>query len=229
MAGSRCLVVFTKPAVPGRVKTRLIGDLTPEEAAELHEAFLGDLVERLDSGAFRIELAWALARDEAIPPGPLPGFAQCGADLGERLWAGLDKVLERFDHAAAVGSDHPDLPVARVEEAFLSLEAGADVVLGPAEDGGYYLVAVHRAGLNRRLFEEIRWSTGGVLSATLERCEELDLRVELLDMASDVDTPDDLGRLANRLAMDAASGMPAKCPRTLRLLRAWNMIGEVVG
>lgn len=226
MAESRCLVVFTKPAIPGRVKTRLIGSLKPEEAAELHEAFLGDLVERMGPGAFHLELAWALSPGESVPSGRYHGFAQRGVDLGERLWNGLDEALSRFRFAAAVGSDHPDLPVARVEEAFERLEGGADVVLGPAEDGGYYLVGVGRDNLDRGIFEEIPWSTGGVLGATLERCRELSLRAESLAPAADVDTPDDLGRLARRLTQSAGEAKTADCPRTLRLLRSWKLVGE---
>jgi rSAM/selenodomain-associated transferase 1 len=216
---ARRLLLFTKPARAGRVKTRLIGDLTPAQAAELHAAFVDDLLDRLREGNFELRLAWALNPDEALPEGPVPGVRQSGDDLGERLYRALS---EGSGAVAALGSDHPTLPLDLVHRAFERVEAGADVVLGPAEDGGYYLIALialEGGAIPRRLFEGIDWSTERVLPQTLERCRELGLRVELLPMASDVDTPEDLRRLAARLADDDLG-----CPRTRALLAAWGRL-----
>lgn len=213
---ARRLLLFTKPARAGRVKTRLIDDLTPAEAAELHAAFVDDLLDRLRGGDFELRLAWALDADEPVPEGPVPGVRQRGDDLGERLYLALS---ESPGAVAALGSDHPTLPLGLVHRAFERVEAGADVVLGPAEDGGYYLIAVDGGAVPRRLFAGIDWSTERVLPQTLERCRELGLRVELLPMASDVDTPEDLRRLAARLAVDDLG-----CPRTRALLAAWGRL-----
>ncbi|HEV8630637.1 MAG TPA: TIGR04282 family arsenosugar biosynthesis glycosyltransferase [Thermoanaerobaculia bacterium] len=226
-----CLLVFTKPAVPGRVKTRLLGALSPVQAAALHAAFLGDLLERLAFGvsppSFTVRLAWALEEGEEPPPSPLPAVRQQGADLGERLHAALRDAAVEHPLVAAVGSDHPELPRERVEEAFAALAAGADVVLGPAADGGYYLVAVRRQALSPRLFAAIPWSTSRVLACTLERCAELGLATALLPLAADVDTPADLQRLAAALGDPlAAAALPA-CPRTAALLRSWESIPAV--
>jgi len=218
----RRLLLFTKPAREGRVKTRLIGDLTPAQAAALHAAFLADLLDRLRAGSFTVRLAWALDpldSDDAMPEGPFPGFRQRGDDLGERLYNALSEAAETSRAVAALGSDHPTLPLAIVHRAFELLESGAEVVLGPAEDGGYYLIALRAAVVARRLFEEIAWSTDQVLPATLERCRELGLRLELLPVASDVDTPEDLRRLAARMAAEDLG-----CPRTRALLQSWNRI-----
>jgi uncharacterized protein len=225
-AAPRRLLLFTKPAYPGRVKTRLIGDLTAAEAAELHAAFLADLVERLRGGSFEMMVAWALEAGEEIPrevPGGsvLPGVRQVGADLGERLHGALWDASRNGAAVAAVGSDHPDLAVELVEEAYEKVEAGTDVVLGPAEDGGYYLVALRPAAVAARLFAEIPWSTERALEATLARCRELGLTVELLPQAADVDTPEDLRRLASRLAE-----APGACPRTRALLATWGRLPE---
>jgi rSAM/selenodomain-associated transferase 1 len=206
--------------VAGRVKTRLIGDLTAQQAADLHGAFLADLVERL--GALRgveIELAWALAPGEALPAGPLPGVEQRGEDLGERLFTALAAAAREASAVAALGSDHPALPLARVEEAFARVEAGAPVVLGPAEDGGYYLIALRAEAVQRRLFADIAWSTSQVLSQTLERCRELGMVPELLTLDADVDTPEDLRRLAGHLVHDDLG-----CPRTRGLLASWGRL-----
>lgn len=219
MSHDRCLLLYTKPARPGRVKTRLIGALTPGQAADLHAAFLGDLLERLSRGRFELRLAWALESGEEAPDLGLPGRAQEGEDLGERLYRGLAAAARSFPLVAAVGSDHPTLPLARVDEAFRRLEAGAEVVLGPAADGGYYLVGARAETLRRRLFEEVPWSTGRVLEATLERCRELGVACELLPGGSDVDTPEDLEALAGDLARRGGT-----CPRTRRLLAAWGRL-----
>lgn len=216
---TRRLLLFTKPARAGRVKTRLIGDLTPGEAAELHAAFLEDLLERLREEDFGLRLAWALDPDEPVPEGPVPGVRQRGEDLGERLFRALSEAGEEAAFVAALGSDHPTLPVEVVHRAFEALERGADVALGPAEDGGYYLIALRADAVSRRLFEEIEWSTERVLPTTLDRCRELGLGLEMLPMASDVDTPEDLARLAARMTEGDLG-----CPRTRGLLRAWNRI-----
>ncbi len=106
-----------------------------------------------------------------------------------------------------------------------SLAAGADLVLGPSRDGGYYLIALTaRSGgaLRRELFEGIAWSTDRVLGETLERAASLGLRTELLDEGTDVDTPEDLRRLAAELAEDPEAA--ALCPRTRTLLSAWGYL-----
>ncbi len=120
----RRLLLFTKPARPGRVKTRLIGELTAEEAARLHAAFLDDLVDRLQGGDFERTLAWALDGDEELPAGPVPGVRQRGRDLGERLYYALSEAAlseAGGGTVAAVGSDHPTLSLEMVHRAFATL------------------------------------------------------------------------------------------------------------
>lgn len=218
---SRRLLLFTKPAREGRVKTRLIGDLTAAEAASLHAAFLDDLLERLREGDFELRLAWALDSGDDLPAGPVPGLRQEGDDLGERLYRALSGAAREVSSVMALGSDHPTLPLERIHQAFEALERGARVVLGPAEDGGYYLVALRSDAVSRRLFQDIPWSTAGVLPATLERCRELGISPELLPVAADVDTPEDLRRLASRMVSGDLG-----CPRTRELLRLWQRLPE---
>jgi len=220
---SRSLILFTKPASPGRVKTRLIGELSAVQAADLHAAFRDDLLDRLDGGAFQLSIAWALEPGEEVPVASVPGFRQEGAGLGERLFHGLSRSSATHDLVAAVGSDHPLLGREQVEEAFARLEQGADVVLGPASDGGYYLIAVRRERLKSALFEDVAWSTDAVRTQTLERCAALGLTVIELPEASDVDTPSDLIRLGRTLVESPNRG----CPRTRRLLDSWGRL-EVV-
>jgi uncharacterized protein len=216
---SRRLLLFTKPAREGRVKTRLIGDLTATQAAALHAAFLDDLLDRLREGDFELCLAWDLDPSDELPAGPVSGIRQQGDDLGERLYRALSESAEEAASVMALGSDHPSLPLAVIQQAFERLENGAEVVLGPAEDGGYYLIGLRSHAVDRRLFQDVAWSTDRVLPATLERCRQLGLAVELLPRASDVDTPEDLRRLAARMA-SADLG----CPRTRELLLDWGRL-----
>jgi len=245
-----CLLLFTKPARPGRVKTRLVGaplpgggggSVTPERAAALHAAFLGDLAARLgrgvERGAFRLRLAWALDPSEPLPAPPeeLAGVAgvdavrQTGDGLGERLHRALADAAAGHRSVAAVGSDHPTLPLARVEEAFAAAARGR-VALGPADDGGYYLIALPAGAVRPGLFAGISWSTGGVLEETLARCRAAGLEPELLPPGRDVDEGPDLDRLASGLAETgpAAAGSAGAegldCPRTRALLASWGCL-----
>ena len=222
-AGRKTVLLFTKPPVEGRVKTRLIGALSAAQAADLHAAFLGDLVERLSGADFELVPVWALEEGEPLPAVPPRGRRQVDGDLGarmrhaftERLCTAPMEPAERF--AVAIGSDLPQLDPPRVEEAFRAFEAGAEVVLGPAVDGGYYLIGLGAAALRAAIFEDIAWSTGTVLPQTLERCREAGLTVALLAEEEDIDTIEGLGRLAARLG---AGELPS-CRRTSKLLAGW--------
>ena len=221
----RCLLVLTKPPIAGRVKTRLIGRLTADQAAELHRAMTEDVVTGVDGGEFEVVVAWDLEDDEEAPQDwPRPGllsWRQPAGDLGDRLFGLLARAAERYEAVAAVGTDHPGLGHELVEAAFAALESSSDVVLGPALDGGYYLVGVRRGALGPRLFAEIDWSTERVFEQTLERCGELGLSVHRLQPHADVDTSDDLSRLQN----DLLAGR-LLAPATARLLASWSRLTE---
>ena len=213
-----CLLLYTKPARPGRVKTRLVGDLSAEQTAALHAAFLDDVVSELRRGAFELVLAWALDLEDEPPSLPgmegLRAVRQSGDDLGARLYGGLEEAARQCRFVAAVGSDHPELTAERVEEAFAALEQGAPVVLGPSDDGGYYLVGARREALSPKLFSEIPWSTSEVFEATLDRCRELGLEPAQLPVGFDVDYPQDLERLVERLRQGES-----RCEATRAVLR----------
>lgn len=217
------VVLFTKPPRAGKVKTRLIGELSAEQAAELHAAFLADTVDRLSRGGFDLHVAWALDGGEdgrsgvALPSRPASTFRQRGEDLGTRLFHGLRHAAQDHHHVAAVGSDSPELDAATVEAAFDLLAAGADAVLGPTRDGGYYLIGLRRGAVRRELFDGVAWSTGAVLADTLARCRGLGLDVELLPAVEDIDLAEDLRLLTERLR--AGGDVPR---RTAALLAAWG-------
>ncbi len=225
-ARRRQLLLFAKAPVPGGAKTRLVTPrgLTADQAAALAAAMAADLSSRLACGPWRLVVHWADAEGAEPPVELLPAGVewrpQGGGSLGERLERGLRFAVQNGGYAAAVGSDHPELETERVEEAFEALHAGrGDVVLGPAVDGGYYLIGVGSGAVRTRLFEGIAWSTASVLAQTLERCDELGLRVELLPVLTDVDTVDDLR--AFRAALDERPALRRLCPRTAELLSSW--------
>ena len=201
------LIVFARaPSAPG--KTRLTSGLAPEVAASLRRALLADtLAEAAATGGaiclcYTPETAAAelqdLVRDEGFVDA---GFlVQSGADLGARMKEAFRACFASGDeHAILIGSDLPTLPGEFIVDAAAALVSPADVVLGPSEDGGYYLVGVSRTRADAALdalFSEVPWGSPDVLARTLGRLREAGLRVELVAPWFDVDTPEDLARVA---------------------------------
>jgi len=218
----RRIILFAKEPEPGQVKTRLCPPLSVEQAARLAEAFLLDEVETLGevpgaqvSIAYTPQSALGTFR-RILGDGMIPWMTPQGpGDLGERLYGAFASACPAWWPVIIAGSDSPDLPPAIVDSACRTLECdAADVVLGPAVDGGYYLIGARQAHPN--LFREIPWSTGEVVEATLRRADEARLRVSLLPVWEDVDQPADLDRLRERLR----DRPPLVAPRTRAVLRA---------
>ncbi len=216
----RALLLFTKPAIAGRVKTRLVaGGVSAEAAAIVQAAFLVDLVERFSAADLSLLPWWALEAGESVPEWPPNGSRQPEGDLGARLahaFRASAEAVPDLRFAAAIGTDCPDLTVATVDRAFAALEQGVDLAIVPAEDGGYALIAVRPDAVPRRLFDEIPWSGPRVLETTLARAAELGLSTKLLEPARDVDTIADLRALAERLAL----ADPGFCRATREALAA---------
>jgi uncharacterized protein len=217
MNNTNALLVIAKRPTPGRTKTRLTPLLTKEEAAALYECFLVDtldLARRVPETDRMIAFLPAEARSYFAALAPDFGLVlQEGAGLGERLDNALTGCLRRgYEQAVIMNSDGPTLPAAYLERAFAALRDGADVTLGPSDDGGYYLIGVRRPA--PRLLREVRMSTPTVLADTLALAAEQGLRVELLPAWYDVDAAADLTRLARELA----GAPPEVAPRTRALL-----------
>jgi rSAM/selenodomain-associated transferase 1 len=184
----------------GEVKTRLCPPLAPADAAALARCFLLDRLEQVGevSGSDAL-LAFAPSEREAEVRALVPAgtrlVPQAGADLGARMDRLLtDLLAEGYAGAIAVGTDSPTLPTAYLQRASATLAAGvADVVLGPAEDGGYYLVGLRAPA--PALFVGMPWSTARVTRETLARARRLALRSLLLPTWFDVDRGHDLARL----------------------------------
>jgi uncharacterized protein len=210
----RALVIMAKLPRPGAVKTRLGGVLTDTESAELYTAFLDDKVDSvcavdgaLPVLAFTPEEAagWFAARYGSR----IRLLAQRGGHLGERLAStASDLFAEGFSAVVLVDSDTPNLPRAYFSRALSALADGADAVLGPTCDGGYYLLGTTR--FRPELFRDIHWSTPLVAGQTLAIAHQRRLSVRVLPSWYDIDTPADLDRLASDLR---SAGLEPGFPR----------------
>jgi rSAM/selenodomain-associated transferase 2/rSAM/selenodomain-associated transferase 1 len=195
--GVRRLVILTRYPFPGRVKTRLIPALGEEGAASLHDAMTAhtlrwadslssknaDILEVRFEGGTQAQMQQWLGKERQY-------IEQGDGDLGERMdRAFKENFQNKYRHIVLVGTDCPQMTAFHVEEAFYSLKTH-DIVIGPSEDGGYYMI-----GLNQivpELFLSMDWGTSEVFKKTMERAKQRNLRVRVLGMLSDVDTPDDL-------------------------------------
>ncbi len=198
------LAVVAKAPVAGQVKTRLCPPLSAAEAAEFARCALLDTIEQVRAlGRASPAVAYAPAEARALFERLAPGFTlvpQRGADLGERMAGAIERLLEHgFDAVLLVGADTPSLPAAFLRQAVGAIASPeVDMVVGPSEDGGYYLIGLRAP--HPELFEGIAWGTPGVLAATMRRAEARGLRSVRLPVWFDVDTPADLERLAASLA-----------------------------
>jgi rSAM/selenodomain-associated transferase 1 len=195
--GRPTLCVFTRYPKPGAAKTRLIPALGAEGAANLHRLLAErairaarDFAERAGATA-EIHFTGAPHKTVRAWLGPAATLVeQSEGDLGERMAAAFARAFRANAPAvAAIGTDCPALDASRIAKAFDAL-ARYDAVIGPAHDGGYYLIALRQPA--PRLFQGIAWGTGAVLDQTLAACTAAGLRPHLLPTLRDIDTPEDL-------------------------------------
>jgi rSAM/selenodomain-associated transferase 1 len=199
-------------------KTRLAPHLSSSRLTALRAAMLSDTLRVLESlSDVTIFFTPDEGDDEIASLGarPVPRIPQRGGDLGARMLAALRHLLEtrRYDAALLVGSDIPLLSADHLAEATETLQASGGVVLGPADDGGYYLIGMTQA--HAGMFEQIGWGTESVLTDTLRAAERSGVQVRLARSAYDVDTIDDL----RRLERDLASARAGICPDVRRWFR----------
>ncbi|MFZ5997132.1 MAG: TIGR04282 family arsenosugar biosynthesis glycosyltransferase [Nitrospirota bacterium] len=199
---TRCVLMFIKAPEKGAVKSRLAKDLGDEAALELYRCFVVDMINTLRASlhpfmccfyppdALEKIVAW-LGRGYSYLP-------QSGNDLGERMRnAFIDIFNEGVTEVVIIGSDSPDLPAEIIDEAFRSLHHH-DVVIGPAFDGGYYLIGFKRDAFLPELFEAIPWSTGAVFEQTVDILRKKRYKMYILPEWGDVDCRDDLMALFRR-------------------------------
>ena len=172
------IIVFARPAVPGKAKTRLIPKLGAWRAARLHA--------RLTERTLRVARAAGCGKVE------LQVRQQRGRDLGERMFHAFRKALRRYGRVVLIGTDCPVLQPADLRRAARLLCGACDAVLAPAEDGGYALIALKK--VRGELFEGIDWGTDAVLHESLTKIKFFGWRCRLLRTVWDLDRPQDLER-----------------------------------
>jgi rSAM/selenodomain-associated transferase 1 len=194
------LLVFARLPEPGKVKTRLARDIGGERALELYEAMLHDTLQSIGgpTRTLEIEVLWAptsSANGDALRRafGDRPLAMQTGATLGDRLSMSFSErfFFHRTEKIVAIGVDDPSITRDLLDHAFTLLDS-CEWVVGPATDGGYYLIGCRAASFRSEMFMDVEWGTETVLASTLARLREWQATVALLPERSDIDVAEDL-------------------------------------
>lgn len=199
------IIIMSKVPLPGHTKTRLMPELSSRECVEFHRACLNDMVQSISHLGWPVYLYYAPAAleensnidwqdnkwwglDEYLYS-HITMYPQLGKDLGERMYHAASEQIVDHDAILFLGTDLPDLSAGILLKAVELLESN-DVVIGPAEDGGYYLLVIKK--LYSFLFDNVPWGTSNVLAETLLRIQRNDLRVSLLNTERDIDIWEDM-------------------------------------
>lgn len=217
--------VFAKAPVCGRVKTRLIPTLGPEGATRLARALLRDTVRMVTELPRAVPVMALSGSPDEVDPEVLAPMAhvwdQGDGDLGQRQERALRRSLKRGGPVLLIGSDLPGLPASHLEHAAGILTGGADAVIGPADDGGFYLIGVNRCP--KGLLDGLPWSRSKTREKTVERLRDRGLDTRLARPWFDVDEPEDLKRLADALARGRISA-----PNTAKVIDGFlNKINQL--
>ena len=201
---SQRLLVFARLPELGQVKTRLAAEIGAERALAVYEAMLRDLIGSIGEshGDLEIEFLW--------PPTPNANGAalrrafahhavamQTGKDLSDRLAMAFSErfFFHRTEKIIAIGVDDPTLPRDLIDHAFALLDS-CEYVVGPAEDGGYYLIGCRALSFDVEVFQDIDWGSSSVLAATMTKIAATERSVAVLPMRYDIDVAEDLKRYA---------------------------------
>jgi rSAM/selenodomain-associated transferase 1 len=199
---SKYVLVFVKLPEAGKVKARLSKDLDENTVCSLYKVFVLDLLDTLKKGNFTFKICF-------YPPGAEEKVAdwlgrdilyipQAGKDLGDRMKSAFIDIFSRgYSEVLLIGSDIPDLPERIIEEAFEGLK-NSEAVVGPAFDGGYYLIGFRKDTFLPEIFQGIHWGTDKVFAKTMEIFKRNNYRVHVLTKWRDVDRIEDLKALFER-------------------------------
>lgn len=196
------ILVFAKAPIAGQAKTRLIPALGAARAAALHERLVRHTLATVCAADYPVEL-WCSPDTRhsffsaARVSWPLSLHNQSGGDLGARMAQAFEDALTRAQYVILTGSDCPGMTTRDLQQAVTALADGADAVVGPARDGGYWLIGLRRA--QPRLFEGMAWGRATVLADTLARLREMNQHWCLLPERTDIDRPEDLAALPPQL------------------------------
>lgn len=192
-ASQATLIIFTRYPEPGKTKTRLIASLGKEGAAQLQKKLTEHTLKEVSQLAVNCQIHFAGGNKKLMTNWLGENYAyypQSEGDLGDRLIAAVQKnFYEDCERIVIIGIDCPDLKADLIDRAFQELTHN-DLVLGKAEDGGYYLIGLRE--FYPQLFQGIEWGTHVVLQQTVAVAETLGLTISYLPMLNDIDTPEDL-------------------------------------
>ncbi|MCX5823526.1 MAG: TIGR04282 family arsenosugar biosynthesis glycosyltransferase [Deltaproteobacteria bacterium] len=216
---NRCLAVFVRDPEPGKVKTRLAKAYGDPFAAELYGCFVDDLLEALAPGSYHLEIFFTPAEREMELRrrfgNQFPYTPQQSEGLGDRMEKAFHSCFAKgFAATLLIGSDFPDLTAEVIEQAFVALENGHDAAVGPAFDGGYYLIGFRSDTFDPAVFNGMRWEENSVFEKTLNRLHARGYRAHLAPAWHDIDTENDLANLQARHGNTAFSRS-----RTMAFLR----------
>ena len=210
MPSGKCILVFVKFPETGKVKARLSKYLDEDAVCSLYKIFVLDLLDTLKKGSYTFRVCFYppeaeekvadwLGRDLFYTP-------QAGKDLGERMKnAFIDIFSQGYSEVLLIGSDLPDLPGRILEEAFEGLKNN-EAVVGPAFDGGYYLIGFRKDTFLAGIFQGIHWGTDTVFAKTMEIFNRNNYRIHVLTKWRDVDRIEDLKALFDRNSNTEFSG-----------------------
>lgn len=208
---SRCIILFVKAPVLGAVKTRLARDYGDKAALVFHKAFAADILDTLGRMDLPLRIFYHpenqgdLAKEWLGAHAPL--HAQKGSDLGQRMHHALCRTAaEGFDRLVLIGSDIPEIDEQSISRAFSALKTHPAVV-GPAGDGGYYLIGFQKKAIFPEVFSGIDWGTASVLEKTLGRFRRNGMNPAIAATLKDIDTRCDLEDLAARLKKGDDAGL----------------------
>ena len=214
------LLVFARLPELGKVKTRLAKSVGDEKALAVYEAMLQDVLASIGDSTedMEIEVMWAPtenANGDSLQRafGERNLAMQTGETLGDRIGMAFSErfFFHRTQTIIAIGVDDPRLTRTAIDHAFSLLES-CEWVIGPASDGGYYLIGCRAAAFDASLFRDIEWGSDSVLQTTIKRIRERENCLAVLPLSHDIDVEEDLRRFASE---NGEGALPA-------LLKAWG-------
>ena len=192
------ILLYAKAPIEGKVNTRLIADIGIQAATKLQHDLIHQRLSMLTKANLcDVRLMCAPSRQDKIflqceKQYPVTLFDQTGDDLGERMFNGVSIALQQYKYCIVIGTDAPALDELRIKQVIEALHDNADVVIVPAEDGGYVLIAMHQA--HKFLFEEISWGSADVMQQTRSKLNEKNVSFEELASCWDIDRFEDYQR-----------------------------------
>ena len=209
-SSGRCILVFVKLPEAGKVKARLSRDLDEDTVCKLYRVFVPDLLDTLKKGSWTLRICFYPPDTEGKVADwlgkDLLYIPQAGEDLGDRMKnAFIDTFSRGHSEVLLIGSDIPDLPRNILDEAFDMLKDN-EAVIGPAFDGGYYLIGFRKNSFLPEIFQGIDWGTDAVFAKTVEIFKRNKCEARVLPTWRDVDRLDDLKALFDRSSSTDFSG-----------------------